>query len=62
MNGPVISAEGRTDVVVDQKQQTTCSTVSTWRSGAMSDFAGMEDLLQDFLQEAHDPLSASTTN
>ena len=23
----------------------------------MSDFAGMEDLLQDFLQEAHDLLS-----
>jgi len=35
----------------------TCSIASVSEEGEMSDFAGMEDLLQDFLQEANDLLS-----
>ena len=55
MNGPVISAEGATDVVVNQQQKRPgLDSLGFWRSKAMSDFAGMEDLLQDFLQEAND--------
>ena len=57
MNGPVVNAEGRTDVVVNQGRSMICSIASVSEEGTMSDFSGMEDLLQDFLQEASDLLS-----
>jgi two-component system chemotaxis sensor kinase CheA len=58
LNGPVINADGRS--------RRRCLTAAGRRparqpgilgGSAMSDFAGMEDLLQDFLQEAGDLLS-----
>src|SRR5574343_525699 len=40
-----------------RSRSTTCWIASDSEGGNMSDFSGMEDLLQDFLQEAHDLLS-----
>ena len=79
LNGPVINADGRDDVVSSRGRWTICSRASgsdragaqvrntarpapagrspAWEYSTMSDFAGMEELLQDFLVEAGDLLS-----
>ncbi len=55
LNGPVVNAEGR--LLLASSRSTICWIAWGSRRFDMSDFSGMEDLLQDFLQEASDLLS-----